>query len=336
MAGALSGGAPTTLHVTNGDSTASSLRAAGLEGEVLAWRDVLHEGAVPAGLSVAELRGVRGAQLEGAGLARAAEVVADFEDRDRMLEQHAGGSLVLWFEADLYDQLQLIQVLDRLAELGADPSRVTLVSIGEYPGIAHFGGLGELGLAALLGLEGVQLSPSTFELAREAWRAFTAPEPAALPAMALVSTPELRFLGEAFGRLMQEYPSRSDGLSLTERRILLVLAEGASTPAQVFSGVWRRERRPYLGDMPCFAIVSRLAAGPHPLLAVENEVNGDFGDASLSITDEGRRVLAGLGDHVLLNGLDRWIGGVQLLGRQPAWRYDERLETVTGALAGAT
>ena len=31
------------LHITNGDSTAGTLRQTGLEGEVIPWRDVLHE-----------------------------------------------------------------------------------------------------------------------------------------------------------------------------------------------------------------------------------------------------------------------------------------------------
>jgi hypothetical protein len=65
-------------------------------------------------------------------------------ERDRTLEAGAGGELVLWFEADLYDQLQLVQVLARLAQLGVEPSRVTLICIGEHLGMAHAGGLGEL------------------------------------------------------------------------------------------------------------------------------------------------------------------------------------------------
>ena len=55
-----------------------------------------------------------------------------------------GGEYVLWFEADLYDQLQLAQIVARLAALGVAPERVTLICIGEHRGIAHFGGLGEL------------------------------------------------------------------------------------------------------------------------------------------------------------------------------------------------
>jgi hypothetical protein len=44
------------LHVTNGDCAAELIAQTGLSGEILAWRDMLHEGAVPANLSSAQLR----------------------------------------------------------------------------------------------------------------------------------------------------------------------------------------------------------------------------------------------------------------------------------------
>jgi len=47
------------LHITSGDSVAGSLRLAKIGGEAQAWRDVLHEGPVPAGLSLNELSEVR-------------------------------------------------------------------------------------------------------------------------------------------------------------------------------------------------------------------------------------------------------------------------------------
>ena len=40
------------------------------------------------------------------------------------------------------------------------------------------------------------------------------------------------------------------------------------------------------------------------------------------------RVLAGDADHVRLNGIDRWIGGVHLRGRYPRWRWDDGTETI--------
>src|SRR4051794_34799042 len=47
------------LHVTNGDSTVHSLVRAGLDGDVIAWRDILHEGPVPGSLDSDALAAVR-------------------------------------------------------------------------------------------------------------------------------------------------------------------------------------------------------------------------------------------------------------------------------------
>jgi len=82
------------LHVTNGDSAAMGVRAAGVGGEVLPWRDVLHAGPVPAGLDPDRLRQVRASFLEGQGWARPDEATADLEARDRTLAAQltAGGA----------------------------------------------------------------------------------------------------------------------------------------------------------------------------------------------------------------------------------------------------
>jgi hypothetical protein len=46
------------------------------------------------------------------------------------------------------------------------------------------------------------------------------------------------------------------------------------------------------------------------------------------VTAAGARVLAGETDHVELNGIDRWIGGVHLIGNDAQWRWDEGTESV--------
>ena len=141
-----------TLHVTNGDIVVDLLRRAGLADGALAWADVLHEGPVPGGLDDEGLRRERAGFIAGADGADPAEVLRRFEERDRALAAGSGGEYLLWFEADLYDQLQIAQIVAGLRGLGVAPGRVTLVCIGEYPGIAHFGGLGELEPGQLPGL----------------------------------------------------------------------------------------------------------------------------------------------------------------------------------------
>ncbi len=130
------------LHLTNGDSTVPGIIGTGLADIVVPWRDVLHEGPVP-DVPDAELRRIRARFLAGEQ-ATVVGTAAELERRERTLAAHRDGAYVLWFEADLYDQLQLIQILAALRELGVAAERVTLICIGEHLGFAHFGGLGEL------------------------------------------------------------------------------------------------------------------------------------------------------------------------------------------------
>jgi len=140
---------------------------------------------------------------------------------------------------------------------------------------------------------------------------------------------ELRFLGEAFDRLSREYPATRDGLSLTERRVLAAVADGAPTAGTAFVRAGARETRPYLGDTWCYAIMDRMAQAPVPLLDAEPVGVGIHPGTRLHLTGTGTRVLAGEADPVTLNGIDRWIGGVHLHGQHPRWRWDDGTETIT-------
>ena len=216
------------LHVTNGDATVPGLRGTGLAERIMPWRDGLHEGPVP-DVPDAELRAIRAGYLDVSP--------AVIEERDRTLEEHRHGEYVLWFEADLYDQLQVVQILARLHALDVPPERITLICVGEHLGIAHFGGLGELTseqLARLPATAATTLTTAALEYATRAWAALRAPDPGGLGGIVATPSPELRFVAEAYDRLSREYPSTRDGLSLTERRLLAAVADGAQTDGDAF------------------------------------------------------------------------------------------------------
>jgi Domain of unknown function (DUF1835) len=317
---------PDVVHVTNGDMTERTLAATGLASRIVVWRDMLHEGPVP-DVSDDELREVRARFLADAGPASAQRVRRLFEERDAELAAGRDGEYVLWFEADLYDQLQIAQILDRLARLDVAPERITLISIGEHLGIARFGGLGQLDaqqLAALPERAAVPLTSDALELARKAWAALRASDPRGLAAIVAARSPVLRFVPEAFDRLSREYPSTREGLSLTERRLLAAVADGAATAGEAFVRAAAREARPFLGDTLAFGRLERLAGADVPLVRAAAPVDRH---TPVAITDAGRSVLAGEADHVALNGIDRWIGGVHLQGREVP-RFDEALEAV--------
>ncbi len=285
---------PGALHISNGDAT--DVPGTGLARRVIYWRDILHEGPVPE-VPPAELRRIRAGYLTGYQGAGRAGIMRQFTERDQALEAGRDGEYVLWFEADLYDQLQIAEILARLASLGVPAERITLICIGEHAGIARFGGLGELTAGQLRELPQTnacaRLTPAALELATRAWAAFRAPTPEGLAAIAAVRLGELRFLGEAFDRLSREYPATRDGLSLTERRVLAAVADGAPDAGTAFVRAAARETRPYMGDSTCFARMDRMAEGPHPLLRLDPPGRPAQRTTGLRLTDTGARVLAG-------------------------------------------
>lgn len=196
------------LHITNGDCAVAVLSQA-VQGSFLPWRDVLHEGPVRAGLSLEELSRERAKFIAEAGWGPLPEVQKNFAARDNAFRR-AGehDEIVLWFEHDLYDQLQLIQVLDGLSALRGPP--VSLVCEAEY--------LGEMAperAAELFALRSPVLRRHLAD-AQAAWRAFRSPDPFAIEA---VKAPSLPFLGAALRRHLEEFPWTTDGLSRTERQI---------------------------------------------------------------------------------------------------------------------
>ncbi len=334
------------LHVTNGDSAGGSLRQASLSGGVVEWRDALHDGPVPAGLSPEALCAVRSRFIAEAGWGREAEVLAAFTARDAALAAALGhDDVVLWFGHNLSDQLQLLQILDRFVGHDLGAMRLSLICIGAHPAVVPFSGLGQLTPAQLAALFPGRkpVTDAQLQLAHAAWEAFRSPDLRAVESVLARDTSALPFLQGALRRHLEEFPSVEDGLSRTERHILEGVAAGAQQPAQLFRTCTSREERPFLGDASFFARVRALSRGPYPLLLVVGhgqepgpfQLPADWTDLAafqaqaLALTDVGQAVLAGQEDWVRLAGLDHWLGGVHLDGRAVRWRWSRRERRLT-------
>ncbi|MEM8933376.1 MAG: DUF1835 domain-containing protein, partial [Acidobacteriota bacterium] len=209
---------------TNGDAVAQGLREAGVRGEIYPWRDVLHEGPVPAD-DLDALSATRAAWLAAQGWGDHEQIGKFFQRRDAaLLKSRRHKRTELWFEHDLYDQLQLMQILGELSLRKADPQRYAMVCIDAFPGVDDFRGLGQLTAEQLATLHD-QLVPLTVEqldLAHRAWDAFRAPDPNDLAELAgpLDDGAPLPFLGAALRRLLAQYPAVGTGLDRIEQRML--------------------------------------------------------------------------------------------------------------------
>lgn len=313
------------LHISNGDAATARIAAAGITGELLPWRDVLHEGPVPADLPDAELREIRARFITAQGWADLATARADLARRDAALAcwtRHE--EVVLWFEHDLYDQLQLLQLLDWFARVELGDTRLSLICVAEYLGPAA----PERLRALFAGRRAV--TAAELALGRAAWAAFRAPEPQAIERLLATDTSALPFLADALRRHLAEFPAVGSGLSRSERQALAAIAAGQRTPHAAYLAAHQQQEDPiFLGDTVFASYLQRLIRSPTPLVL---RADGrplaalspdDVWSGELRITEAGQAVLAGQQDWVALAGIDRWLGGVHLHGRVARWRWNE-------------
>ncbi len=301
------------LHITNGDSVLYLWKKAGLLGTHVAWRDVLHEGPVPAGLSLEELSRVRADYLAAQGYGNPIKIYRDFEKRDGIIRRaNQFEEVVLWFEHDLYDQLHLLQILNVLREQGLGAGSVQLVQSDQF--------LGTLTADELMALYPKRrfVTSAVEERAKGAWAAFTSHTPEPLVAASAEKYSGLPYVRDALRRLCEEYPAHDSGLSRTQKHILEACAGGARRAEEIFRRSQAREEASFLGDASCSKRIDELCAQPAPLLTLL--------EPGYEVTVLGRRVLAGDADWLEQQPLDAWIGGVHLTSEQH-WRWDDRQDT---------
>jgi hypothetical protein len=167
------------LHITNGDSAAGLIQASEITGDVLPWRDPMHHGPMPPDIDLAALSAVRAVYLSQPGHSASDE----FRARDALLQQSLDyESVVLWFEHDLLDQLQILQILDWFAAPERAHPGLQMICIGAFEGMPRFRGLGELSPTqiATLWSDRKPVSATALASARTGWAAFRSEDPRAI------------------------------------------------------------------------------------------------------------------------------------------------------------
>jgi hypothetical protein len=296
------------LNITNGDSAAGTLSEAGVEGKIISWRDVLHEGPVDSSLSLEELSKGRARFISEQGWDDFAHVSGDFAERDRVI-RHLDyfDEVVLWFEDDLYDQLQLIQLLDFFGRGAARGKTLSVIVVDGY--------IPPLSTDEIKRLDKVRqrVTAEQLELAKRAWKAFGSEDPTSISKL------------------------------LDEREALSAIQAGHTTPVAAFLEVARRQESIFLGDIIFYSYLERLSGRTNalitwkdgtPVIAPSSERSRQFVEGELTLTPLGREVLAGRQDWQRIHNRTRWLGGVEIRPGEGSWRWDpSNRELVRGGTA---
>ncbi|WP_428490831.1 DUF1835 domain-containing protein [Rhodopila sp.] len=313
-----------TLHIRCGSDIRDSLRQAGFAGDFLEYADPVCQGPVPDQPNLTDIRAKFLADAYGSFSGKTeGQIAADLRDGEiRLAAAHRYQRVVLWFEHDSFDQMILARCLSCLA-LHPLPGCLELICIDRHPSVARFIGLGQLTPEALasLWLARAPVTSTQLHLGTAIWQALRRPDPCDLSAIAANGTPALPFAAAAIWRHLQELPGAEDGLSLTQRLVLQIIAERPATIGQIFAELTQcRETLPFLGDAMLLHLVRQMARTRPAVLGTET--GGTPFQDLVTISETGQNLLAGRGDYLTFAPPERWVGGIAADGR---WRWHDNV-----------
>nr|WP_255590017.1 DUF1835 domain-containing protein [Marinicella sp. NBU2979] len=309
------------MHITNGDSAVGGLQAAGFTGVFLPIRDALHEGPLQWEDDFLSDHSVRNQYILAEQWAPVDTVAKYTKERRQVLGDLTPYEVIyLWFEHDLYDQLQLLWVLHFLQQQQFDPARVQLIVTDLFLGSAYTDELVELTRFH------EQATERHYALASACWQRLTGSDPMAWLPMIDQANELLPFVPAAIERFCQEFPSVDNGLGFTAHQALHLIMDG-ELPGHVFHQLNQAETAPYLGDTLFFKLLEKLMSGPHPLChqAAHDGPELDL-TQPLMVTELGRRVRSREAHYLDWVKPNLWLGGVHL---KPGniWCYDQAQQT---------
>jgi hypothetical protein len=326
------------LHIHNGSSTAGTLIDFGFPGEHTAFQEVLMEGPAPRGLSGDEWLEVRARFLAEAYDLKIEDSAKDLREQELWLHTFAQHEeTILWFEHDLFCQINLIYLLDWFSKQSMRESKLSLICIGDFPGVEDFRGLGQLTGEQLASLfdSRHEVTESELNLAARTWTAYCSPSPEEIRRLIDEDTSALPFLRQALLLHLARFPSVQNGLGRVENEALELIAPGALGFKSLFPRFGKAEPVYGLGDSQFWCALKRLGEAKNPVITISVAADAEatkspgwYHDASFELTDAGREILAGERDFIEINSIDLWLGGVHLVDGS-LWRWDEHNRLLT-------
>ncbi|MCW8931669.1 MAG: DUF1835 domain-containing protein [Gammaproteobacteria bacterium] len=298
------------LNITNGDSAVEIMKQANIPGVFLPWQDVLHDGPVPENLTLEELSKIRANFIINQDWGSPENIKKSFIERDNELKSFSKyEKVILWFEHDLYDQLQILQILDWFHFHSTNEFKLSIICTDSYLGM-----LSPDEMKDIMKYE-TTVTQSHLTLSSQAWSAFRSSSPEKWYELLNTDTSALPFLGDAIVRMLEEFPNCSNGLSRTAQQALTIISEGETHPGKVFRRYQETEERMFLGDASFWKILQELIDATSPLLHLSGGKTLNFPihpDQKLTITPLGIDVLSDKTNWLDRVELERWIGGTHL------------------------
>ncbi|OSY89086.1 hypothetical protein WH52_00030 [Tenacibaculum holothuriorum] len=250
------------LHITNGDSTTQRLQKLNYKGEIITWREMLCEGKTTIDVGSETFWKNRFDFFKSSYKVTKKKFI-DFTVKEyrNLCNQKSQDEIVLWFEYDLFCQINMLAVISWLKRY-RDNRKISLVCSGQIQNEEKLFALNELSDIQLKNhfKNRVELSQDDIEYADYIWQLYCSDSPLRLETVYnLNPNSPFKYLEEAIKAHLLRFPSIENGLNSIENTILKTAKENSFTSKEKLVGHLLANQEVYgFGDMQYFNKVEQL------------------------------------------------------------------------------
>lgn len=211
-----------TLHITNGDSFTTVLNELNISGDIITWREMLCEGKTINEVGSESFWRQRYEYLNRAyKITKNTFINKTLKEYRNLCNQKSQDEIVLWFEYDLFCQVNMIAVLSWLKKNRSDAA-IFLACSGKEDATDKLYSLTELSKEKLEKLykNRVLLTKDDIEYGDYIWQLYCENNPIRLQKAIQQNTSQLTYLSKAMESHLHRFPSLKNGLNELENKIL--------------------------------------------------------------------------------------------------------------------
>lgn len=250
------------LHITNGDSTTQYLKKLNIPGHFITWREMLCEGKTEVKVGSEHFWKSRFDFLKRSYRVTKKQFIdLTLKEYRNLCNQKSQEEIVLWFEYDLFCQVNMLAVISWLKRYRRG-RKVSLVCSGEVKGSKKMFGLSELSEKQIHTYykNKIELTQDDIEYADYVWQLYCSNNPLQLlNVYKYQPSSTFKYLTDSLLAHLQRFPSIGNGLNSIENHVLTVASTNQLSSKDQLVGKLLKEQEVYgFGDIQYFKKVNDL------------------------------------------------------------------------------
>ncbi len=236
------------IHVLNGDSSVQLLKKSGLEGEIAVWRELLCEGPLHADFASDDFWRKRYTYFkEELGVDKLEYYDKTIKEILKIEDVSGYSEVVLWFEYDLFCQVNLLAACSYLLKDFKKYVKLSLVCVGSFKGKENLQSLTDFSPNDFITLykNRLNLSKSNLIFADECWKLYAENDVEKLKNFNF-RHPKFEYLQAAIHQHLKRFPNEN-GLNEIDTKILQIISENSCTKNEIIRAllIWQTKETVY-------------------------------------------------------------------------------------------